>query len=267
MKLGIISDIHEDILGLREALGILHGQGCHEIACLGDIAGFSIPSFGYPESRDASACLALVRENCKFIVAGNHDLYPARKVPEFDAGFGYPADWYDLDYSRRKEMARDEVWLNEENELDTLLSADEKAFLGTLTECLAVEEGGCRILFSHYLYPDLSGSSRRYYEAFGPVEEHLDFIEGNSCMIGFSGHKHVEGIFRASRTGSGYEGFGEYRLDRKLQWIAGPCIANGKKENGCMIFDTESFLLKVVPLNSRPRVMLAVELEPFNNEK
>ena len=255
MKLGIIGDIHEDILRLKEAFHMLDRLGCDEVACLGDIAGFSIPSFGHFESRDASACLELVRRNCRYIVAGNHDLFPARRIPSFTAGFNYPGNWYELDHADRRKLAGETVWLNEENELDTLLSADEKAFIRTLPEYLVVEAGSERILLSHYLYPDLSGSTRTYYEAFGPVEDHLDFIEQNQCRYGFSGHKHIEGVYIADRSSLLHHDFGSHRLGKQTHWIVGPCIANGKKKNGCMIFDTETFILKVIPLGTPTRVM------------
>ena len=42
MKIGIISDIHEDIKRLKEALAILHKQKCDQIVCLRDFVGYSV---------------------------------------------------------------------------------------------------------------------------------------------------------------------------------------------------------------------------------
>jgi predicted phosphodiesterase len=258
MKLGVISDIHEDRDRLAEALYLLDQLGCHEVACLGDIVGFNFPSFGHFESRDASECLRLVRNNCKYIVAGNHDLFPAKKIPEHKAGFDYPENWYTLNYQKRKKLAGNLVWLNEENEFDTLLSAEEKEFLKSLPEYLVIETKGVPVFLSHYLYPDLSGSSRKHYDNFGPVINHLDFIEKNGCRLGFSGHRHVEGFYRVRRNDMKHNNFGEYQLEEELQWLVGPCIANGKKENGCMVFNTETLTLNVIPLHTPPLLMQVV---------
>jgi hypothetical protein len=219
------------------------------------------------EHRDASESLELVRKNCKYIVAGNHDLYAGRKIPEFPADFSYPADWYELGYKERKIRAGNKVWLNEEIELDPLISKEDRAFLSRIPEFYVLRESGLNILLSHYLFPDLTGSSIRYYEEFGPVRVHLDFIEENKCQLGFSGHRHVEGVYIADRFGMQTKGFGKYFLKDEIQWIVGPCIANGKKENGCLFFDTDSMELKAIPLKTPPRVMMTVDYIDSENEK
>ncbi len=43
MKLAIITDIHEDRVNLVKALRMIEKEACDEIACLGDIVGFSTP--------------------------------------------------------------------------------------------------------------------------------------------------------------------------------------------------------------------------------
>lgn len=259
MKLGIISDIHEDLIRLKESFSILDKHGCNEVACLGDIAGFSIPSFGYMDTRDASACLELVKNNCSYIVAGNHDLFPAEKIPVQKAGFHYPDNWYELDYIDRKKLAADQVWLNEEVELNTLFSSEEKSYISTLPEYLVMDCGGVHLLLSHYLYPDLTGSTRKYYKEFGPVDDHLDFIEQNNCLLGISGHQHVEGVCQINRIEKKFMGFGDVRLRDELQWLVGPCVANGKWRNGCMVLDTNHLKLSVIALNTTPRVMVSME--------
>lgn len=260
MKYGIISDIHEDIISLEKALVQIEKSGCDEIICLGDIIGFSIPAFAYFEERNASKCIEIIQQNCKYTVAGNHDLYPCRKTPEYNAGFNYPENWYDQEYSVRKMLAGDEVWLNEENELNPLISKNDKEFLKNLPEFLTVKSSGINLFISHYLYPDLSGSHRQYYENFGPIQPHLDFIRSNGASLGFSGHKHIEGWFKGTQNTTEYNDFGNYTLNNEMQWIVGPCIANGKKKNGFMIFDTRSLELDVIPLQSPPRMMEVVNL-------
>ncbi len=41
MLLGVISDIHEDIIALEKALTFLEKRNCDQIICLGDIVGYA----------------------------------------------------------------------------------------------------------------------------------------------------------------------------------------------------------------------------------
>lgn len=83
MKIGFISDIHDDIQSLEIALDILSGEGCDKIVCLGDITGFVIPFYRHIARRDTEACISIVKEKCSVAVAGNHDLYAVRRIPNF----------------------------------------------------------------------------------------------------------------------------------------------------------------------------------------
>lgn len=175
-----------------------------------------------------------------------------------NAGFNYPPYWYQLDYQERKKLAGEEVWLNEENEFDPLLGSDQRDFLKKLPEYATADFEGHRFLFSHYLFPDLTGSSKQHYIQFGPVEPHLEFMDQHLCSIGFSGHQHVEGVKIFSEAGVDIHGFGRVKLGDRLTWIVGPCVANGKHDNGFMIFNTESYELEVIPLGSPKRIMQTV---------
>ena len=261
MKIGFVSDIHEDVVSLKKALHEIEQKGCNEIICLGDIIGFNIPDFGYFDTRNAKVCIDIVKSTCKYVVAGNHDLYFIKRIPGFNAGFNYPVDWYDLDYDDRKILASDQVWLNEEIELNPLIGKNEKAFLKIIPEFSVAEFDTTKLFLSHYLYPDYSGSHQQYYHNFGPVLPHISKIKEYGCNFGFSGHKHIEGIYINRNNMGQVFPFGNYQLENEPQWIVGPCIANGKKSNGFMIFDTESFVLDVIPLGSPKRMMKTIKLE------
>ena len=71
--------------------------------------GFSLPYYKYGETRDAKACLELVREKCQIIIPGNHDLHAAGKIPEHSDVFDFPANWYELDDQGRRELAGEEL--------------------------------------------------------------------------------------------------------------------------------------------------------------
>jgi predicted phosphodiesterase len=79
MRLGFITDIHEDVKNLEKALSILSDQKCDVLICLGDIVGFTIPFYRYIETRNAEECVRLVKENASVVVTGNHDLFAIKE--------------------------------------------------------------------------------------------------------------------------------------------------------------------------------------------
>jgi hypothetical protein len=81
----------------------------------------------------------IVQEQCNIVVAGNHDLYACKKIPEFNGGFKYPKNWYALPYAERKELAGDSIQLYENNELSALISTEEEDYLRDLPEYVVKE--------------------------------------------------------------------------------------------------------------------------------
>ncbi len=248
MKLAIISDIHEDVVRLKEAIILIEKLQCSEIVCLGDIVGFSESFYGYPDTKNATDCLSVIKANCSIIIAGNHDLYEIKRTPAFTAGFNYPDNWYELAAFERKKIADNKLWLYD-IDLETNLNENDKEFLSLLPEYKVMNYNGSNILFSHFLYPDLSGSKifpinpRMYFQ-------HLPFIEKNNCDISFSGHTHIEGIMIASGNKLRFKSFRQYQLKKNLQSITVPAIANSTTKNGFITFDTNSFEIDVIPLKT-----------------
>lgn len=64
MIYAVISDVHANVEALRTVLEDAAGQGAQETICLGDTVGYG--------PRPAEA-VALVRESCRTVLAGNHD--------------------------------------------------------------------------------------------------------------------------------------------------------------------------------------------------
>lgn len=64
MKIAIFSDIHGNLEALEAVLNHMESQNVDEYVCLGDIIGYG---------ANPNECTDLVREKCKYIVAGNHD--------------------------------------------------------------------------------------------------------------------------------------------------------------------------------------------------
>lgn len=64
MRQALISDIHANLESLEAVLADIAKQNVQEIVCLGDIVGYG------PTPIE---CVDLVREKCKWAIAGNHD--------------------------------------------------------------------------------------------------------------------------------------------------------------------------------------------------
>lgn len=244
MKIGIISDIHEDIHGLARALGMLWKKGCDEIICLGDIAGFSVLHYDFEKTRDASECLRLIRSKCSLILPGNHDLHACRKIPFSNPGFEYPPGWYDMDINRRRQLSSGKVWLYEDEDPGSNLTEDDKNFISNLPEYAIREIEGTRILFSHYLFPDLTGSSTSLLPDGSLVNSHLEFMESENCSLAFFGHSHAEGLWLIRKD--------KYEIKKRLRdplkkgnaVIGVPCLAKGKNRPGISIYDTTKAIIK-----------------------
>jgi predicted phosphodiesterase len=250
MRLGFITDIHEDVQNLIRAFSILEKERCDTIICLGDIVGFTIPFYRYIESRNAEECLRLVKENCSVVVAGNHDLYAIKKTPYHTAGFNYPENWYSLDYEIRSKMSKNRIWLYEDNEIRCKISDNAKEYLLGLSETEFEEFDNIKFLFSHFCYPDFSGSAIYFPREAFHLKKHFDYMRENNCLVSISGHGHPEGIILVDENQFSFSGFGNYKLVDDTQWIVIPCVARTSRLNGVMVLDTSSREFKTISLNS-----------------
>lgn len=251
MKTGLISDIHEDLIGLIKSLGQLRKAGCSEVICLGDIAGYSSPHFRFSRTRNASGCVSAVRENCSLVIPGNHDLFACRKVPVSNPGFEYPQGWYNLDFDARKELGGDTIWLYEDTEAPGNLNEQDKSYLSGLPEYRIIERGNRKIILSHHLYPDFTGSSKRLLPDPELEKSHLNYMTENGIDISFFGHNHVEGlwlIMDGKAMLSDKICINKYKVPIA---VGLPCIANGRNTPGYAIMDMESGIIESYRLNRR----------------
>jgi len=249
VKIAILSDIHEDIESLKIALTIAESRNCDKIVCLGDICGFSIPAFSYFRTRNASECIKLIRSSCNIVLAGNHDLFAIRKTPDENGFFNYSDNWYQLDFETRKRLANNKIWLYEDSELSSLISHDEEKYLNSLKSYSVLNSENCQIMFSHSVFPDLSGSSTFFPENHQDLKEHFAFMKENNCLIGFTGHGHIQGIELCFGKHYQFYTFSTMKLDNCFQWISCPCVARSNRANGFLIFNTISFELEMIDLD------------------
>jgi predicted phosphodiesterase len=248
MKIGVIADIHEDIVALKATFSLLEKTGCTDVICLGDIVGFKVNTYNYLDTRNAHECIAMVRDNCRGVVIGNNDLYQIRKLPVYRDGIDFPENWYDLDYFERKALFGNSIFLYEDVQLSALLTKADRAWLEGLPDIWIGEYGGMKFLYSHFVYPDLNGLRSYFPKRAEEFREHLAFIGQHGCSIGISGHFHFEGLSRVREDDVRRQGFGAYGYSQELQYRSGPCVARGQFTNGYLIIDTEQSTVEAMRL-------------------
>jgi len=251
MKIGFVSDIHEDITRLKEAFAILHKQKCEQIVCLGDFTGYCIPFYGFLKSRNAHEVIEIIKKNCELTVAGNHDLFAIRKLPENKAGFPYPENWYSLDYQTRQKLSKDKVWLYEHNELSALLTKEDKKFVGKLPEYIIKKYADKKILFSHYAFPDFVGTTTFEPKTAKDVKKHFAFMKKHRCSLSISGHDHKEGMMIFTEKEVREIPFNKkIKLTDTPTWLHGPSVCNGTFANGVLCLDTDKMEITAIPLKT-----------------
>lgn len=257
MRIGLISDIHEDIHNLEKALLALEGLA-DEIYCLGDITGFTDEFYSF--KPDANECIRLVRENCSGVVIGNHDLYSVQKIPRHCSGFQFPENWYSLSEAKKREIAGKKIWLYT-NEDPPELSDFNKAWLNQLPEYKKCEIAGSKILLSHFFYPDLTGSETLKKFTYTSVSSHQAYMSALGADMAFCGHVHSEGLLKASRKQLGvrrilgmpvaFSAFEKKSKIEKNEFIAIPAVASGHRRSGFALFDTEDNTVTAHEINGQ----------------
>jgi len=252
MKIGIITDIHENTEMLLEALKLADANSCDEIVCLGDIVGFDRRFYKHVRNRSSKACLDLIRSNCRWIVAGNHDLFAAGRLPEYSNGFTYPGNWFRMSPEERKKSSLGKVWsyeCDDPNDLDE----EDCEFLKLLPEFITTSLNGVSVLFSHYIFPDLTGSTTQYIERNSQLKEAWEFMSNHHVMFSFSGHSHSSFAgFAFRNSGSFLKAIhsipdNSFNLGNEMVVIALPPLAGEKGRTGFSIIDTDSMKLNIIP--------------------
>ena len=226
MRLAIISDIHEDLPRLHKVLKTIDRKGYDKLICLGDISGFSENYYRYPKTRNAPACLELVRKKCSIIVPGNHDLHAAGKSPK---------------QSTDKE---NKYWKHEED-LDPGYAQEELTFLSGLPEFHILNTPEGNMLLTHYVKPNLSGFIKGFYTMAKEFGSHFQLMQENNCTLGFTGHAHVRGFYMVVPSAFRQYRYRSLRLKEFPTIIGIPPVTRHKFRSGFCIFDTDSRLLQV----------------------
>jgi predicted phosphodiesterase len=258
MKLGIISDIHENVEMLEKALSLSEFHKCDELVCLGDIVGFDVRFYKYNSRRSAKTCVRLVKANCRWVVPGNHDLFAAGRLPEYTNGFDYPDGWFMMAPHNRKKASAGKVWCYDQDASNDL-GDDEISFLKELPEYIISEENGASCLFSHYVYPDLTGSTTRYVERNHQLKELWEFMKNHNVNYSFSGHSHtIFAGFAYRGTSNGARKYlkaihsipsDRFNLGNEQVMVLLPPLSGEKGRRGFAIFDTDTLKLNIISIN------------------
>jgi predicted phosphodiesterase len=250
MKIGIITDIHENIRMLEEALRKMAVNKCDEIACLGDIVGYDRRFYRYDDTRSASECIRLIRSNCRWVTSGNHDLYAARIFPSYSNGFSYPANWYDLDPVQRKNISAGKVWCYE-GEAPNDLNENDIQYLQNIPEYIVSGYNGFSCLFTHYFAPDFTGSTTKYIERGIQLKYHWQTLHENGASYSFSGHCHshftgfaYQSAASFSKAINSFSG-NEFNLGNEMVAVILPPLSGEKGRRGFSLFDTVNMVIKI----------------------
>lgn len=251
MKLGIISGIHEDIIRLEEALGLLKSHACERIICLGDIVGYSVPYYGFFNSRSAHASIELTKQNCDICVLGNHDAYATNRIPK-NSHFSYPDNWYSLTPYEKSHTPDNEIW-DYLDELPAYLEPQDRAYLNSLPEYSIQHFDSVNILLSHYVMPNVVGDSKELSAEKDGLTQHFAFMKESECQISIFAHD-LQSSVRMFHEGGDPEilPFGKHALKDFPIALNSSWVANGTEENGVMILDTEEVSIEAIPLNTPP---------------
>jgi predicted phosphodiesterase len=249
MKIGLIGDIHEDIVSLKVALRQLEKHNCDELICLGDIVGYDVSCHEQAESRNPSACIAAIRSNCRYAVVGNHDLFALKKLPQSTHAFSFPPTWYDLTLQERRALSGSRVWLYETESTGTRLSRRDRHYLDALPEHLVLTLNNQSVHFSHSFHPDLTGSLMLRPHNPWELREHLQILKSHGCSFGFSGHLHPNGVIVGKDNDICEAPFGTLALARHLAHYACPGIANCSGRQGYTIVDTVKMTIQTFTLD------------------
>jgi len=257
MRIGIITDIHENVGKLTEAITLANIHKCDELICLGDIVGFDRRFYVYNNKRSARTCLDLIRSHCRWIVAGNHDLFASARLPSYTNGFTYPDSWFQLNSEEKKKVSGGKVWCYE-GEATNDLGEDDLQFLNSLPEYITQTFAGMNLLFSHYIFPDFTGSTTQYVERNCHLKGHWEFMNHHEIKFSFSGHSH------SSFTGFAYPGkingvgsflkaihpvpYESINLGNEMAAVILPPLAGEKGRSGFSIIDSESMRLDIISI-------------------
>ena len=251
MKIGLITDIHENVTMLEAVLRKADSLRCDAIACLGDIAGYDRRFYNYHFRRSARQCVSLIRSSCRWVVPGNHDLFAVKRVPSWSNGYRYPENWFQMPSSERRIAAGGLVW-SFDSEDPNDLGDEEIDYLNAIPEYEIIKENGLNLLLSHYIYPDFTGSTTRYVEKQHHISELWKFMSHHGIHFSLSGHSHKPVAYFSHRRAFSFLRAvhpvpnESIYLGHEVTMILLPPLTGGNGRTSFSVIDTETRILDLM---------------------
>ena len=174
MKYAIISDIHGNIIALKEALKIIEEEQVEKILCLGDIVGIGTRS-------DDCVKLLMSYKDKLIAVMGNHEERNLYGVPEYI---------HDGKHKMTEEDMAQERWTQNS------ISDESKEFLRTLPKEKVIDLEGIKTVLTHY--PLNENMEYGPFYMYPSKEELQDLFKKYCAQINLYGHTHVTRTRRTS---------------------------------------------------------------------
>ena len=214
MRIGIISDIHNNILALDRTLNYFEANNCKKIICYGDIIGIG----PFPEET-VRRVMSLDNLIC---VKGNHEDYLINAI-----------DNKPFPVSMESEEAKHHIWEH------SLLSEKSKEFLIHLPREKTISAYGINILVIHYSM----GSKNNYNNAVQNLtlcqcEQMFDSIDADMVIFG---HSHKQSVHQNAKTH--YINIGSLGCPAKSKNVARAGMLN--LEDGKVIFENVELIYDV----------------------
>lgn len=246
MKIAILTDIHEDITSLERVFYSMQDIDIDKVVCLGDITGYS-PLF-YSHQPDANACIDLLRKNADIVVAGNHDLFTASRLPSYHIQKRMADNWYELTVADRLHITKNKVWLYQDEVLPDL-SEQNMDFLQNLKEWETLTDDNRKYLFSHFFHPDMSGVGKWFPFNGLEIKEHFRFMKENNCRMSFVGHSHPPGCIMVNKLIWTHAEEETIQIKTHHKAVICPAVTRGKHPGGYIVFDTVRQTIKTIIVN------------------
>ena len=207
MKYAIISDVHANLIALRNVIADAKNQGVDKFVCLGDVVGYG---------PQPSETLALVRKTCSVTLAGNHD--------DAVSGRGDSSTFVDL--------AKEAVERHRE-----ALSEDDAAWLRSLPYSCTLDKA----IAAH---GDVFDPPKFYYILNEDGAE-ANFRSTDARLV-FVGHTHEPAIFLTGRSGKVYKTAPQdFTVEEQKRYIVNPGSVgyprgeDGQCQSSYVIYDSD----------------------------
>lgn len=232
MKIGVITDIHEDLISLKKAIEFFEKNNCNDLVCLGDIVGFDPNHHTHSDTRNSSECIHIIKENCKYIVAGNHDIYALdRHKFELDDKLDYNNILHKKEYEN----------LNYNDLPLENFSIKDYEFIENLPKYTLANFEGNLILLSHSVFPDITGKLLIRQNNTWEFKEHINFLKSNHCKFSIGGHLHSKGITKSDTQINQLLNFGKLEFDNSQYHYSLPSLVQRNNKFQVTIIDFNEF--------------------------